>query len=279
MVSGIVFAWLWASASAAGKFGLMSVEPLVLYSARFLLAGVLLLFFSHIIIKDRFPQKKEWVQLTVFGALNTTLYLGLFIVALQWVAAGISSLAVALCPLLISIMTSAIMKRRIKFTEWGAIAVGITGVAIATYPLLKTSYATMEGVLLMALSMVMYSAGAVYYSWVPWRLSRATVNAWQIFIGGLMLIPFTIIFYKDHNHFDIRFWASLLWLVIPVSIFAVQLWLRLLQQDTVQASLWLFLSPVFGLVLATWLLSEPFTFYTAAGALLVMLSLYVGQKK
>jgi len=256
----------------------MSVEPLVLYSARFLLAGVLLLIFSHIIIKDRFPQKKEWIQLTVFGALNTTLYLGIFIVALQWVAAGISSLAVALSPLLISIMTSVVMKRRIKFTEWAAIVVGIMGVTIAIYPLLQTSYVTMGGVLLMALSMVMYSAGAVYYSWVPWQLSRATVNAWQIFIGGFLLLPFTILFYTGHNHFDIRFWASLLWLVIPVSIFAVQLWLRLLQQDSVRASLWLFLSPVFGLVLATWLLSEPFTYYTAAGALLVMLSLYVGQK-
>ncbi|MBS1488524.1 MAG: DMT family transporter [Bacteroidetes bacterium] len=278
IVTGILFALLWSSASVAGKYGLLSAEPLVFFNARFILAGILLLIFAHIILKDRLPKKAEWKQLTIFGALNTTLYLGIYIIALQQVAAGISTLAVALNPLLISSMTSVVMKRKIKTSEWIGIFLGIIGVTIATYPLLKTSYATVSGMLLMALCMVIYSMGAVYYSSVTWALSRATINAWQIFIGGFLLLPFTILFYKGGNHFDFRFWASLFWLIIPVSIFAVQLWLRLLQQDAVSASLWLFLCPVFGLIYATWLLTEPFTVYTATGTLLVMVALYVGQK-
>jgi drug/metabolite transporter (DMT)-like permease len=72
---------------------------------------------------------------------------------------------------------------------------------------------------------------------------------------------------------------SLAWLVIPVSIGAIQLWLYLLKEDTVRASLWLFLCPIFGLMFSSILLSEPFTLYTALGALLVILSLFWGQKK
>jgi drug/metabolite transporter (DMT)-like permease len=106
-----------------------------------------------------------------------------------------------------------------------------------------------------------------------------TINGWQVLLGGLMLLPFTLYFEGEHTQYDFRFWMSLAWLVIPVSIGAIQLWLYLLKEDTVRASLWLFLCPIFGLMFSSILLSEPFTLYTALGALLVILSLFWGQKK
>jgi probable blue pigment (indigoidine) exporter len=60
---------------------------------------------------------------------------------------------------------------------------------------------------------------------------------------------------------------------------AVQLWLRLVREDAVRASLWLFLCPVIGLMLSTLLLGEPFTLYTAMGAGVVLAALYVGNLK
>jgi probable blue pigment (indigoidine) exporter len=92
------------------------------------------------------------------------------------------------------------------------------------------------------------------------------------------LLPFTLIFEGGATTYDSNFWLSVGWLVIPVSIVAVQLWLFLLKEDAVRASLWLFLCPIFGLSYSTWLLDEPFTWYTFAGTCLVMVSLYVGQR-
>ena len=67
--------------------------------------------------------------------------------------------------------------------------------------------------------------------------------------------------------------------MIPVSIGAVQLWLYLLKADAVKASIWLFLCPIFGLVYATLLLDEPFSFYTVLGTLLVLIALILGQQQ
>lgn len=276
---GISFALLWASASAAGKFGLKSVEPLTFFTYRFLVAGVILIAFAHGLMHYRMPKGKEWWQVTVFGAFNTSLYLGIFIIALQYVAAGITTMAIALNPLLISIMSSVVMKRKVLGKEWVGILIGMVGVALATYPLVSSGHSTIGGVLLIVLCMVMYSAGSVYYSTITWELQRTTINAWQVFIGGLMLAPFAVALHQDVNSYDLRFWLSLTWLVIPVSIGAVQLWLRLLKEDTVRASMWLFLCPVFGLVYATFLLDEPFTIYTAVGAVFVIVALYIGQSK
>jgi drug/metabolite transporter (DMT)-like permease len=278
ILAGILFSILWASASIAGKFGLLSSEPLTLFTIRFLLAGSILLGYVLIARKWQTPKGKEWVHLTVFGAFNTTLYLGIFIIALQEVAAGITALMLALNPLLISMLSSIWMKRPVAPREWLSIALGMTGVGIATYPLLDDGYATTFGVVLLIISMLTYSIGAVYYASVKWTLSRSIINGWQVLIGGLLLLPFTLIFEGGGTHYDSGFWWSVAWLVIPVSIAAVQLWLYILKEDAVKASLWLFVCPIFGLLYSTWLLDEPFTLYTTAGAILVLVSLYFGQK-
>jgi len=277
--AGVLFAILWASASVAGKFGLHSAEPLTLFTIRFLLAGAILLGYVAVSRKWQMPSKTEWLQLTIFGAFNTTLYLGIFIIALGDVAAGITALMLALNPLLISVLSAIWMKRPVAIREWASIVLGMTGVSIATYPLLEDGYATVWGVVLLVISMLTYSIGAVYYASVKWNLNRIVINGWQVLIGGLLLLPFTLFFEGGATDYDVEFWLSITWLVIPVSIGAVQLWLYLLKEDAVKASLWLFVCPIFGLLYSTWLLGEPFTLFTAAGALLVLVSLYVGQNR
>ncbi len=279
LISGLLFAILWSSASVAGKFGLMSAEPLTLFTTRFLIAGIILLAYTLFERKSRLPNGQEWWQLIIFGVLNTSLYLGIFIIALKEVAAGITTLLLALNPLLISLFTSLWLKRKITLREWTSIIIGIGGVSLATFPLVQNGHASVYGLFLLIVSMFTYSLGSVYYSSVQWKLSRTSINGWQVLIGGLLLIPFTLYYEGSLTHYDFRFWMALSWLVIPVSIGAVQLWLYLLKEDTVKASLWLFLCPIFGLAYASILLNEPFTIYTIAGAVLVLVSLYWGQRQ
>jgi len=270
---------LWSSASVAGKFGLRVAEPLVLFTVRFLLAGVLLLAYVYGVQRSPLPRAREWKQITIFGTFNTALYLGLFIIALQYVTPGITTLAIALNPLFISVMTAMWMKRPVPAKEWISIGLGIMGVMVAAYPLLQTSHATPGGLVLLALSMFTYSFGAVYYAAVRWELSRITINAWQVFIGGILILPLALIMHEKENSFNATFWLSLAWLILPVSIVAVNLWLRLLKTDAVRASLWLYLFPIFGFLYAWALLGEPLTLYTLGGTVLVMTALYIGQRK
>jgi drug/metabolite transporter (DMT)-like permease len=278
ILAGIVFATLWASASAATKFGLRSVEPLVLANVRFILAGVGMLVYAYGVERNKLPNGQQWQQLLIFGFLNTGLYLGLFVLAMQSVAAGIGSLSTATNPLLISILSALWIRRRIRWNEWSGIACGMVGVVMATYPLLQNSFATVGGLMLLGGSMVSYSVGTIYYARQKWHLSRVAINGWQVLLGGLMLLPCTALLHHQENHFDSQFWWSVLWLIVPVSVIAVQLWLYLLKTDAVKASLWLFLCPIFGFTYATLLLDEPLTWHTVVGTLLVIVGLWLGQQ-
>lgn len=270
---------LWSSASVAGKFGLTAAEPLLFFTIRFLAAGTILLGYSSIIRKERLPRGNEWKHLLIFGAFNTTLYLGIFIIALQYITAGITALAIALNPLLISLMSSAFYGRKVLLVEWLSIGLGMIGVFIASYPLLGSQYVSWQGLLLLGLSMIAYSFGSVYYATVKWQLNRVAINGWQVLIGGILLIPFTIAFYRGGNNFNSTFYLSLFWLIVPVSIGAVQLWLILLKADAVRASLWLYLCPIFGLLFSVILLNEPLTTFTLIGTLLVLSAVFIGQRR
>lgn len=277
---GISFAILWASASSATKIGLMSAQPLVLTNIRFFIAATLMLGFAYFIQKSRIPKGVEWRQLAIYGFLNVTVYLGFFFLAMKHVSAGIGSLATATNPIFISIMTAFWLSRPLKILEVFGLIFGITGVGIATYPLLQNSFADVQGLLLLSISMLSYSIGTVYYASCKWTLPLIAINGWQIFFGGIFLLPFTLFLLdSSKNTFDLRFYGSLFWLVVPVSIGAVQLWLYLLKIDPVKASLWLFLCPIFGFGFAAMLLNEPITIYTAIGTFCVITGLYLAQRE
>lgn len=278
LITGTLFAFLWASASTAGKFGLRSAEPLFLFTSRFLAAGLLMLGWVIAVKKERLPLSSEWKPLLVFGLFNTTLYLGIFIIALQFVTPGITSLAIALNPVLISIMSARMLGRKVTANEWISILIGCSGVALAVWPLIDSGHVQLPGIWMLLLCMITYSFGSVYYRTIDWKLSRVAINAWQVFLGGLLLLPFAVIFHEGTNRFDLTFWLSEFWLVIPVSIVSVQLWLILLKADAVRASMWLFLCPIFGILVSAVLLDEPVTWMTAAGTALVLFSLYLGQR-
>lgn len=282
ILPGLLFAALWSSASVATKFGVAVADPLVLANVRFFIAGAVMLTFAYVVRpqQNRLPKGREWKQLVIFSFLNTTLYLGAFVIALKHVSAGIGSLAVATNPLFITILSAIWLKRTLRIFEVAGLLIGLTGVIVACYPLLQNGFASVAGLMIILFSMISVSAATVYYAGIKWQLENIVINGWQVLIGGILLVPFTIINsgFKT-TYFNQQFWFSILWLVIPVSIGALQLWFFLVKQDAVRASLWLFLCPIFGFVYAFVLLGEPITGYTFAGTMLVIAGLYLGQKE
>ena len=280
LFAGIMFAFLWASASTATKIGLAVAQPLVIAVVRFGIAAMIMLVTVHLFMGKRMPSGKEWGMLAMYGLLNITIYLGSYVIAMQHVTAGIGSLSIASNPVFISFLSVFFLNKKMSFSICIAIFLGTCGVTIAAWPLFNQASVTTSGLIILFFSMLSYSAGAIYFSTRNWNgLDLLTINAWQTFIGGLLLLPVALFFYDTTaNHFNLQFWYVVLWLAIPVSIIAVQFWLWLLKINALKASLWLFLCPVFGITIAAFMMKERISVYTILGLLLVILGLFISQK-
>jgi len=96
----------------------------------------------------------------------------------------------------------------------------------------------------------------------------------------VILVPFLLFTYRSSkNTWDLRLVESILWLALPVSIVAVQLWLLLLRSDAVKASFWLFLCPISGYIIALLFMNEHIGLYTVTGMALVLTGLWLVQRK
>jgi drug/metabolite transporter (DMT)-like permease len=279
---GVLFAVLWSSAPIATKFGLRSCDPLLLASFRFLAAGVCLLIYVYGIRRGtyRLPEKREWIDVTILGLLNSTIYLGAFFTALNFVTAGLSNLFIAANPIFITLIAALWLKRPVKHTEWVGMAICFGGLVTACIPTLQTSSASVAGILILGGSIVSMSVGSVYFSKIQPTLPTLVINTWQVSIGGLALLPVALLTNDiSATRLDENFIGSLVWIVVAVSIGAMGLWFYLLNQDPVKASLWLFLVPVAGYILAAIFLDEPITLYALGGTALVLVGLSLARRR
>ncbi|WP_276479434.1 DMT family transporter [Paraflavitalea pollutisoli] len=280
-IAGLFFAILWSSAAVATKIGLQSAQPFTICIARFFLAGTVMLLIAHVAMGKRLPTGKEWKQLSIYGLLNVSIYLGVYIVAMQQVSPGLGSLAIATNPVFISVISSLFFGQKLRPAIIISLLLCSAGVTLAAWPLLQNSMATPLGIGLLMSSMLVYSIGTLYFSRQSWSdLHILTINGWQTLLGGVFLLPVAIFtFQPSKNVWDGHFFGSVLWLAIPVSIMAVQLWLFLLRDNPVKAAFWLFLCPVSGYIIASLLMKEPIGLYAVMGMLLVIGGLYLVQRK
>lgn len=281
IAEGVLFAILWASATAATKLGIRSVEPLLLACIRFLLVGSLLTGFVYIVRagKFRLPTKKEFRHLFILGLLNITIYIAAFVIAVKMVSAGLVSLFNALPPLVIILLSAIWLKQPVRPKEWMGIGLALAGLTVAAIPNIQNGHATLAGILILLLGQVALATGSTYYAGIKLELPRLVINAWQTAIGGVLFIPLVLL--NRHNIYlvtDSNFYWSLGWLIIPVSIIAYGLWLHLLHKDTVRAGMWLFVTPVLGYILAVLLLREKVTPYAIVGTLMVIAGVSIARR-
>lgn len=281
VIAGLVFAFLWGSASTATKIGLESAQPFVIALSRFAMAATLMLVLAHLVFRYRLPQKGEWKLLLVYGLLNVGIYLGLYVIALQNVSAGLGALLVATNPVLISLISTIWFRQPFGGRMAVSIACCLVGLLIVSIPLVQGSYTTPAGLLILLLSMASYSAGAIFFARTSWNgLNMLVINGWQTLFGGVSLLPIALlVFDSSLNVYDSSFWTATAWLALPVSIVAVLLWQYLLRENPVKASFWLFLCPIAGFAIAAIVLDEPVTWHTFVGVVLVLTGLYIVQRR
>lgn len=273
---GLLFAICWASASTVTKIGLEGAQPLVISVVRFFMAGFIMLFIAHILLRERLPKGKEWGRIAVYGLLNISIYLGLYVYAMREVSPGLGSLAVAINPVIIMVVAALWDRKPLSASTLLSLLICVAGVCIAAYPLIKGAYATITGIVILFSSMFVYSAGTLYFQRNSWEgMHLLTINGWQTLLGGIFILPVTAITWNgEQNHFDETFWFTASWLATVVSILAIQCWIYMLRHFGPRSSYWLFLCPIFGFIISGIVVKEPIGGNTLLGLIMVIGGLY-----
>ncbi len=272
---GLLFVFLWASASTAAKYGFQGQPPLTVLSVRFAIAAAMMLIWSYGIRRNSaLPRGRQWWQLAIIGLTNSTLFLGAAWLSLREVSVGLYSLFLATMPFLVAILSSLWLSRRVTRNEWLGIAVAAVGLTVVVAPSLATSTATWQGLALLVIAMLNQAIGSVYLKRAGLLLPSTIINTWQLVLGLIFLLPVAVPLNAGATlQITPQLVGGLVWSIVMVSVIANALLFTLQKRDPLRASTWLLLAPVFSYLQAALVLGEPIRAFDVVGAVLVVAGL------
>ncbi|MEZ2894363.1 EamA family transporter [Providencia rettgeri] len=263
---------VWGSTYLVTTEMLPAGIPLTLAVLRALPAGLLL-----ILVLRKLPEGIWWLRVVVLGVLNFSLFWWLLFIAAYRLPGGVAATVGAVQPLIVLFLSRWLLNNRLSAVSIMASITGVFGVAI----LLLTPNAALDplGIIAGLAGALSMAAGTVLSRrWQP-PVSALTFTSWQLTAGGLVLLPFAIIFEPALPTLNSLNLIGLGYLTLIGGALTYALWFRglaILGPSSV-ASLG-FLSPVSAVVLGWFYLNQQLSTLQFIGMVVILLSVWASQR-
>ncbi|MEM1256017.1 MAG: EamA family transporter [Cyanobacteria bacterium P01_H01_bin.21] len=262
----------WGTTYAVATEFLPPGHPLLVASMRALPIGLLLTIGFR-----KLPRGNWWWRMLILGGLNIGVFQALLFVAAYRLPGGVAATAGAIQPLLVGLFAWMILsKQPSRLSVFAAIA-GFVGVGL----LVLGPEAQLDTIGIIA---ALAGAGAMGLGTVLVKIWQPPVplmvfTAWQLTIGGLMLLPVALITEGPFQEITrTNLWGFIYLGVIGTGL-AYGLWFRGINKLSPSAASYLgLLSPVMATLIGYVFLQETFTAVQIIGVMTVLVSVIIGQQ-
>jgi drug/metabolite transporter (DMT)-like permease len=272
-----LFCLLWSFAFVAGKIGVTDCPPLILLTARFSLAGILILGVSALRGEGWQMNWRDVAVFAVLGVANNALYLGLGYTGLKTVSAGLGGLIVSANPVFTAMLAALFLGEALTWRKAIGLLLGIAGVGFIVWHRMSVGSDSLHGILFTLASLASIVAGTILFKILAPKGSLWVGNGIQNLAGGLVLLPFALTFSSVGDVVpSMRLLGAFAFLVLGGSILAYLLWMHLLKVcGATAASAYHFLMPPLGMLFAFLVLGEHVEFRDLLGIIPVALGIYL----
>lgn len=246
--------------------------PLTVSMLRALPAGLILL-----VAVRRLPPVDRLGQILILGALNFALFWAALFVSAYRLPGGVAATLGATQPLIVLLLSQPVLGARIQPAGVVAALAGIAGVGL----LILGPQAGLDPIGVAAALAGALSMGAGTVLTRRWRLpaSPLTVTAWQLTAGGLLLLPVALVLEPGFPMPTAINLVGFAWLGLIGAALSYFFWFRgLARLGPATVTSFGFLSPLTAVLLGWLLLGQGLGPLQVAGAVVVLFSVWLGQR-
>lgn len=283
-MSSVVSRWYdpWLTALAPliwGSTYLVTTEflppdvPLFSAALRTLPVGILMLFWLR-----QLPAYGWWGKIFLLGFFNIAVFQALLFVAAYRLPGGVAATVGAIQPLVVVILSWAVLAGRPSVLSWIAAIAGFFGVALLVLgPAAQLDaigvIAAAGGALAMALGTLLTKR------WQP-PVNALVLTSWQLTVGGIFLLPLAFSVENLPQSITLTHVAAYLWLGVIGTGLTYVFWLRGVMRMLASAVTgFSLLSPLSATVLGLVVLDQQLTLIQSLGMVLVLAGVWLGQYK
>ena len=247
--------------------------PFIMGAMRTLVSGGLLLLLAVLLKRRVKLTKSEFIVLGVSGLLLWLGGHGMVVWAEQRTHSLFAALILGAEPIFVALIEVILDRRLPSLTFILSLIIGFAGIAVLSAPVL-TSGITADIISFAALLFagISWGLGSILQQRKPVNISPTTSSGYQLLFGGLGLAVFALLLREPMPTPTAEAWLAWLYLVIFGSLLAFTSYVKALQLLPISIVMtYPYVNPVIAIFLGWLILDEPVTFWTIAGAALVML--------
>ena len=280
----LVMVLTWSFNFVIGKFALREMPGLMVASLRTPLSGLFILpiFLWRNRRAHRAWPRRDVAMLLTLGILGVIGNQVLFVLGLARTSVAHAAVIIALTPLAVLLMAAIAGQERIDARKVTGMAVAICGVIALQAGRAAGQGPTLAGDLILFASACVFAAFAVYGKTVTSRYGSLTVNTFAYAGGGLAMLPVTIWLASrfDLSHVSAAAWFSVAYMAVFPAVVGYLIFYYALQHlPASRVTAFAYFQPVLATVLAALLLGERPGIGFASGGALVLLGVFLTERR
>lgn len=269
ILMGLAFGIMWASAFTSARVIVQYAPPLHALALRFLVSGAIGLVIALWLGQNWHLTRKQWVAIVIFGVAQNGLYLGLNFIAMQTVEASLASIIASTMPLLAAFAGWAVYRETIRPLGIAGLFAGVLGVALIMGARLQGDVDLM-GVALCAVSVVSLTVATLAVRGASSGGNFLMVVSLQMFVGSAVLWVPALAFESFDVIWNWHLVIAFIYTVIVPGLGATLIWFLLVDRiGATPAAVFHFLTPFFGVLIASVLLGEELGSMDVIGVLII----------
>jgi drug/metabolite transporter (DMT)-like permease len=268
----------WGTTFAAVKIGLESAPPVLFAGLRSLIGGALMavLAWSRTGRPRLAGQGREYSLLT---ALNVLLFFGLQTVAIGLLPSGLAAVLVYLQPVLVGLLAWWLLGEPMTASKILGLVVGFAGIVVVSGGAF-VGHVSAVGVGLAVASALAWALGTIVFKGTDGRIDPWWAVALPFLAGGALLTVVGLVVEGPDISWSPRFVAALVFAGLVGTALAWSLWFgRVAAGEAGRAASYIFFVPLVGVVVGAVLLDETLTASLLLGSVLVVLGVYLVNRR
>ncbi|WP_206483919.1 DMT family transporter [Thalassotalea sp. G2M2-11] len=270
-----IFVLLWSTGFIGTKLGLFYASAGDFLTLRSL-ANVAIFIVLLLIFKQNKLNKVQIFHAMVTGLLIHCAYLGGVYSAISYgIPAGLTAIIVGLQPLLTSILAIFIFHSRLSIIQWLALVFGLIGLSLVVSGGLSLDNVSAGALVFTFVALLGITIGTLYQKRFCQNQPLLPSVCWQYIASLLVFVPMALFDGGQPVIWHPEFIASLVWLVVMLSVVAILLLMYMVEQgDASKVTSYFYLVPPVTAIQAWLLFDEALTVQSMMGMLLCAISVY-----
>lgn len=269
----LIYTLVAAICYTAIKAGLQYSPPIYFAGLRTFIGGASLISLLIVLKKPILPRRDLLKWILPVGLVSTTITFGFMFSSPEYTGAGIASVLGNSQPLTIIVLAALFLNERITLVKIAALFLGVIGIILIS---LESFISSDTNAFIGAMLATGTSTGAAITAVLLKRLKPGSdlisFTGWQLIAGSLPLLAGSIILESPSNVvWSGTYLSILIFLGLIGTALTEIIWFWLLQKyDASKLSLYLFLIPVFGLLIAFTAFEEKLELFEVFGIIMVV---------